>query len=378
MIRFSSKYLASILLFLLFNSCQDSGSKSNPIIQKFNAEQIYDKNVNNTVTIITAIGQGSGFFIDSNKVITNYHVIEGSTEAVILLNNSAKKYKVNGYLSVDRINDLILLEVDYVNSGFIKIDNSIPKTGSKIFALGSPVGLNKTLSDGLISGMRDLNERKLLQITAPISHGSSGCPILNEKSKLVGVAVGGVSDASNIGFCIPSNYVTALIAFKNNYSTNLSELNKVLSNELAKQSGKTKQNNPQKRNENINSKQDLLETHFLKDFELRISGVDNSISTNGRVHIRKENGIYFLNGSQTDKENKRSAFIKGKIKILNKKQFVFIGSVTLKNPKYGSNCAECTLEKTIFFDWFEGGKECWSSCNGNSSEPFGCIFIGSL
>lgn len=368
-----------ILVLLLVTSCNSSESKHSKTDNKIlSAKEIYDKNLDNTVTITTSQGLGSGFFVDSNVIVTNYHVIEGAETAEVVLNNSDQKQMVLGYLAIDKINDLALIQINYKNKTFIKIEDQIPRPGEKVFAIGSPVGLDKTISEGIISGLRDFDSKKLLQITAPISHGSSGCPIINENNKLVGVAVGGLSDAANIGFCIPTNYVNSLIAFRNNYSTPLKTLISNNKSDLAKNHTKGETNNP---NKSQTKKVPTNEPDKLSigAFELRISGIDNSITTNGKVFITKSNGLYYIEGSQTDNENFRSGSISGTIEILNDKQFIFNGSIHLRNPKYDTNCADCTVNETIRFEWFGYGKHCWSSCSGQgkTSSLFGCIFIGS-
>jgi hypothetical protein len=221
------KFIYYIFFIISFSCCTSPNTKeqdSNSKTENLSAQEIYQRTVNNTVTVITNKGLGSGFFIDSNIIVTNYHVIEGANMAEVLLNNSDKKYFVIGYLAVDKINDLVLLQIEYKNNGFITMADNMPQPGIKVYAIGSPVGLTKTISDGLISGIRNFGTKKLLQITAPISHGSSGCPIINEHGKLVGVAVSGISEASNIGFCIPVSFIKTLLDFRQEYTSQLSSL----------------------------------------------------------------------------------------------------------------------------------------------------------
>lgn len=201
-----------------------AGSCNTPTKNNLSAKEIYSLTVNNTVTVTTEKGLGSGFFIDSNIIVTNYHVIEGVESAFVVLNNSEVKYPVIGFIGVDQINDLILLKIEYKNNNYIELAENMPQPGEKVFAIGSPVGLSKTISDGLISGIRNFQNKKLLQITAPISHGSSGCPIINDRGQLVGVAVSGIDDASNIGFCIPSNLIKTLFDFKQDFASQLKNL----------------------------------------------------------------------------------------------------------------------------------------------------------
>ncbi len=212
----------NIKLLFLFISSLFVACKQLP--RTLNANEVYNSTVLKTVTIVTENSLGSGFFVDSDKVVTNYHVIEGSSRASIIVNSSSTRFPVTGYVSLDLSNDLILLQVEFKSDSWVTIEKKVPQIGEKVFAIGSPVGLPKTISEGIVSGLRKLNNKQLLQITTPISPGSSGCPILNEAGYLVGVAVGGIEQGNNIGFCIPSSLVRGLIDFKDSYSKSLSDL----------------------------------------------------------------------------------------------------------------------------------------------------------
>jgi hypothetical protein len=83
--------------------------------------------------------------------------------------------------------------------------------GEQVFAIGNPEGLEKTISQGIVSGLRKKGDRDLLQITSPISHGSSGGPILNAKGEVVGVAVGTLEDGQNLNFAVPVAYVKSFL-----------------------------------------------------------------------------------------------------------------------------------------------------------------------
>jgi uncharacterized protein (TIGR02145 family) len=218
-----------ILLFSLSFGCSDDSQTNES--KKYSAKEIYTLIVNKTVTIYTEKGLGSGFFIDSNIICTNYHVIEGVNQAFVILNNSPTKYEITGFLAVDKVNDLVLLQTNYKNNNYLELDDKTPPPGEKVFALGSPEGLAKTISEGIISGIRSFPEKKLLQITAPISHGSSGCPIVNEEAKLIGVAVGALEQGNDLNFCIPINYLKTLMDFKETFPTALRNLNNVNQNQ---------------------------------------------------------------------------------------------------------------------------------------------------
>ena len=151
---------------------------------------------------------GSGFLVAPRRIVTNEHVINGGTP-VLAVGPVRLPLKV---LRVDHVNDLALLEVDTpLTSAPLKIQNGQVAPGEAIFALGNPEGLEKTISQGIISGIRDRNARELLQITSPISHGSSGGPILNSRGEVVGVAVGMLVDGQNLNFAVPAKFITALL-----------------------------------------------------------------------------------------------------------------------------------------------------------------------
>ena len=188
------------------------------------ASLIYKNTVNSTVTILTDDGQGSGFFVAPNIIATNYHVVEGATNASCILNNSDIEYKIDGYVGVDKSVDLILLKVSTLNKPSIKFAVTTASIGQKIYAIGSPQGLPATISDGIISGMRDFEGIKLLQMTASISPGSSGGPVLNSNGELIGISVSQLTDGQNLNFAIPKSYLQILLDFKKDTPIALSSL----------------------------------------------------------------------------------------------------------------------------------------------------------
>jgi hypothetical protein len=87
----------------------------------------------------------------------------------------------------------------------------VVQVGDPVYAVGNPQGLEGTFSQGIISSIRDAGLDKLLQITAPISLGSSGGPVLNSKGEVIGVSVATFKAGQNLNFAIPSNYLKALL-----------------------------------------------------------------------------------------------------------------------------------------------------------------------
>jgi len=339
---------------------------------KLTAKEIYSKDVNNTVTIFTSSGLGSGFFIDTNLIITNYHVIKGENKAEVQLNNSDKRIAVLGYLSVDKINDLVLLKIDYNNKNYIKLENEIPEAGEKVFAIGSPIGLNKTISEGIVSGIRNFEARNLLQITTPISHGSSGCPIINEKGKVVGVAVGGIEESSNIGFCIPTNYIKSLIDFKENYPKDISKLKSsdFPSNDTQGSNENDNSNNNDSPDEIIESKPSKSVNNTINRiylgkhlFEAYTIGLDETFGTATITYV---NDTYYIDAYQ---KNDKGYYIKlnGTIEIENIDKFYFTGKIIVNNLGYNSNTKRvdtyCEWDGTAIFQ--NKGGAYWR-CQGTS------------
>jgi hypothetical protein len=87
-----------------------------------------------------------------------------------------------------------------------------PQPGQKVFTIGSPEGMNFSISDGIVSGIRNMKGIDLIQITAPISHGNSGGPVLDQFGALLGVSVGNIPNAQNLNFCIPKQYIETILS----------------------------------------------------------------------------------------------------------------------------------------------------------------------
>lgn len=175
--------------------------------------------INSTVSIISLdkisqpLGFGSGFIVNDELIVTNVHVVEGSSSIYVLKNNDQTKYSVDGYLSIDKANDLVLLKVKGLLGSKLNLaEDELPEIGERVYAVGNPKGLNGTFSEGIISGIRENQSYKVLQITAPISPGSSGGPVLNDDSEVIGVAFASYSSGQNLNFAIPVQYVKDLLS----------------------------------------------------------------------------------------------------------------------------------------------------------------------
>jgi tetratricopeptide (TPR) repeat protein len=154
---------------------------------------------------------GSAFLVAPRILVTNAHVADAGSP-VLAIGPVRIPLKV---LRTDEKNDLATLAVDVdLTSKPLPLAVEPVTPGDAVFAIGNPEGLEKTISQGIVSGVRDSDNRKLLQITTPISHGSSGGPILNSKGEVVGVAVGMLEDGQNLNFAVPVEFVRGILAPK--------------------------------------------------------------------------------------------------------------------------------------------------------------------
>jgi Trypsin-like serine proteases, typically periplasmic, contain C-terminal PDZ domain len=158
------------------------------------------------------ISLGSGFFVQSDVIATNYHVIKGSAHLYIKIVGQEDIYSVAKVLSVDSKRDLALLRVQDIEAPPLSLaDDSGVEVGDEVYTIGNPEGLEGTLSQGIVSGIRQTTAGKYLQITAPISHGSSGGPVLNKQGQVIGIAVGTFRKGQNLNFAIPVSDLNILL-----------------------------------------------------------------------------------------------------------------------------------------------------------------------
>ena len=160
------------------------------------------------------LGIGSGFFVQPNLIATNYHVIEGAAKGTAKLVGKYTTYNIEGVTTTDKVNDLALLKVTAYGIKPLSLgDSDTVRIGETVYVAGNPKGLEGTFSDGIISSRRDKYAKESLQMTAPISPGSSGGPVLNRKGEVIGVSFAGhpALDAQNLNFAIPSKYLKKLL-----------------------------------------------------------------------------------------------------------------------------------------------------------------------
>ena len=165
------------------------------------------------VTVRREEGLGSGFVVKQNGwIATNAHVVDGAQELLVVLADGSE-HPVKEVLAMDRDHDLAILKIDKVGlPAFVIGDSKAVRPGDPVVAIGHPLGLRDTVSNGLISAVRVLHPTlSVLQISAPIAPGSSGGPLLDDKGRVIGIAMAVSREGQNLNFGIPSEYLAAIM-----------------------------------------------------------------------------------------------------------------------------------------------------------------------
>ncbi|HEX8653405.1 MAG TPA: tetratricopeptide repeat-containing serine protease family protein [Pyrinomonadaceae bacterium] len=161
-----------------------------------------------------ALTSGSGFFIRPGQVVTNLHVIDGAHHAEVrTFDGKGKIYPVQGMLDIDEEGDLAILSLNVPQDRARSLDlsSTIPEEGESIFVIGNPLRLEGSISDGIVSAVREVPSLgKIIQITAPISHGNSGSPLFNMQGQVVGVVTMKIVNGQNINLALSASRVMEL------------------------------------------------------------------------------------------------------------------------------------------------------------------------
>lgn len=151
------------------------------------------------------LSQGSGFFVAANLIITNLHVV-GSASRVEIETFDGQSYAVGGVVAFDAQRDLALLQPSTRASGVttLVVEDSTPRAGEEIFVVSNPQGYAWQVSRGMTLALRNFQDiGELVRITASISHGSSGGPVVNLQGRVVGIATMNLTAAEELHFAIP-------------------------------------------------------------------------------------------------------------------------------------------------------------------------------
>ncbi len=194
---------------------------------------VYRKNIGSVVNITSRVmtydffyglvpqeGQGSGFVIDKEgHILTNYHVIADARQVEVTLHNR-KKYKAT-IVGTDKSHDLAIVQIKAPDlQPMILGDSTNLQVGQKVYAIGNPFGLAGTLTRGIVSSIRQVQEpdglviEEAIQTDAAINPGNSGGPLLNWHGEVIGIntmIASSVGQSAGIGFAIPINTAKAVV-----------------------------------------------------------------------------------------------------------------------------------------------------------------------
>lgn len=170
--------------------------------------KVYDNHENQHI-----ISYGSGVVIHSSGyILTNLHVVTGGSLFSVIFENETKEYITSDLIKYHQEFDLAIIRVDKNCSPLtVKTEGDLVR-GQKIVAIGSPLGLFNSISDGIVSGFRDINGIKMIQFTAPISNGSSGGALLDMFGRLVGLNTAGFDKGQNINLAVPFQIINEFAA----------------------------------------------------------------------------------------------------------------------------------------------------------------------
>jgi len=170
--------------------------------------------IKSVVTIKTDLGQGSGFVIaDGGYVVTNEHVMDGATAAVIITYDG-QQHRVSK-VGANILMDIALLKMDSTSYSPLKLGNSDNvQIGAKVIAIGNPLGLQFSVSEGIISAVHRMGDNKLnvyLQTDASLNPGNSGGPLIDINGEAIGINNFKISNSESIGFALEANYIKSTV-----------------------------------------------------------------------------------------------------------------------------------------------------------------------
>ena len=159
------------------------------------------------------VATGSGIMIGrQGYILTNNHVIKGGFFFGVRIEDDNELYNTSDVIKYNHDLDLAVIRIDrYLEPIPVCRDSVGLCRGQKVVAIGSPLGLFNSVSDGIISGFRRIDKADMIQFTAPISHGSSGGAVLNMKGEVVGISTAGIEEGQNINLAVHYEHINPFI-----------------------------------------------------------------------------------------------------------------------------------------------------------------------
>lgn len=175
--------------------------------------KIIEDSLESVVTVRTDVGQGTGFIISENGfIVTNAHVLSGGTEVYIL--DYAQEKHFTELIGYNTTFDLALLKISGDYNPISLGDSKEVQIGEKVIAIGNPLGLQFSVSEGIVSALNRAGENEVpayIQTDAALNPGNSGGPLINTEGDVIGINNFKVSDGESLGFALESDYIKEVI-----------------------------------------------------------------------------------------------------------------------------------------------------------------------
>ena len=202
-------YFTALGLILFLITTATSAQNTEQLAEKARAATVYLEMADKDDNIL---GSGSGFFVGQSQIATNFHIIAGAAKGTAKLADSTTKYTVDGISAADEENDLAILKVTGFEGEPLPLGNSdAARIGDTVYVAGNPKGLKDKFSKDTINNLHEGNAKKRFQMTALISPGNSGGPVLNGNGKAIGISLITLEEGQNLNFAIPSNEIKELL-----------------------------------------------------------------------------------------------------------------------------------------------------------------------
>jgi len=181
--------------------------------KKLTGAEVVEANDDKIVMITTDRGQGSGIIVGDRWILTNYHVISGVSTGIAAFNDG-RELNILGVAAADESADLAIVQTaEDIGELPVAIgDSSRMNKGDRVYAISSPLGIQNTVSEGLISNYTTEGGTRYFQINAPIDHGSSGGGLFNEYGELIGITASGIEKTiADLNFAITASHAQWLL-----------------------------------------------------------------------------------------------------------------------------------------------------------------------
>jgi hypothetical protein len=176
-------------------------------------KELYKQTVESVVALAVSNTKGgttgTGFFaLEPDIIVTCYHVVNGAT-SIKAKDSAGNEYKIDGIIDYSESLDIAILKSSKPGKT-LTLDTNMPSPGTNVYALGNPMGFNFSFTNGMVSQIQNLDGTNVIQFSAPVSPGNSGCPLINEKGLVLGVVTYGLKSGQNLNFAVPAAMLQTL------------------------------------------------------------------------------------------------------------------------------------------------------------------------